>query len=66
MNVLGFLLAGTALLLLAEVQPELAIGTGALVLLGSVVANPQALNSIGMLFSQSTYSGSKNGEMKSS
>lgn len=50
MNIVGFVLAGGALLLLSEVQPELALGTLGLVLLGSILANPQSLNNIAALF----------------
>lgn len=46
MKLLGFTIAVLALLGLAEVQPELAVGTAGLVTLGIVLMHPDALNSL--------------------
>jgi len=51
MKLLGFAIAGGAMLLIAEVSPEVAVGTMALVLLGAIVTNPAQLNQLSSMVS---------------
>lgn len=51
MKLLGFAIAGGAMMLVAEVSPQVAVGTMALVLLGAIVTNPTQLNALSSIVS---------------
>lgn len=51
MNVLGFILSGAGLLLLSEIEPQLAIMVGGVMIVGYVLINPQALTNLSSLIS---------------
>lgn len=54
MNIVGFTLASSALLLLSDVAPKVAITVGAVIIVGYSLSNPQALNNLSSLFNGKT------------
>ena len=54
MKVVAYVFAGATLLAIAEVAPNLAVGTAGLILLASVLENPQRLTAFAGFLASST------------